>query len=66
MMERNDLGDGFGFGVALTNLGTKNLVYTEHADSKDYIPANFGNRLVPITKNFSMRNNKFNLRNGYQ
>lgn len=37
----NDLGQGWAFGAALTNLGGK-ISYTDNADQKDYIPANFG------------------------
>lgn len=38
---QNEAGDGWAFGVALTNLGSK-ISYTDNADQKDYIPANFG------------------------
>jgi len=34
-------GNGWAFGVALTNLGSK-ISYTNNADSKDFIPANLG------------------------
>jgi len=34
-------GSGLTYGVALTNLGSK-IGYTDNAESKDYIPANFG------------------------
>ena len=34
-------GQGWAFGVALTNLGSK-IAYTDNADQKDFIPANFG------------------------
>ena len=37
----DDLGTGWAFGVALTNLGGK-ISYTDNADQKDYIPANLG------------------------
>src|SRR5687768_12131390 len=37
----NDLGQGWAFGAALTNLGSK-IAYTDNADQKDYIPANLG------------------------
>jgi hypothetical protein len=37
----NSLGQGWGFGAALTNLGTK-IAYTDNADQKDFIPANLG------------------------
>jgi hypothetical protein len=38
---QNDLGEGWAFGVALTNLGSK-IAYTDNADQKDFIPANIG------------------------
>jgi len=38
---QNDAGQGWSFGVALTNLGSK-IAYTDNADQKDFIPANFG------------------------
>jgi len=38
---QNDQGQGWAFGAALTNLGSK-IAYTDNADQKDYIPANFG------------------------
>ncbi len=34
-------GDGFTFGAVLSNLGAK-ISYTDNADQKDFIPANFG------------------------
>jgi hypothetical protein len=37
----NDLGKGFRAGIAFTNLGGK-IGYTNNAEEKDYIPANFG------------------------
>ena len=37
----NDVGQGWAFGAALTNLGSK-IAYTDNADQKDYIPANLG------------------------
>lgn len=37
----NDAGQGWAFGAAFTNLGRK-ISYTDNADQKDYIPANFG------------------------
>ena len=37
----NDVGQGWAFGVALTNLGSK-IAYTDNANQKDYIPANLG------------------------
>jgi len=36
-----DAGQGWAFGVAMTNLGSK-IAYTDNADQKDYIPANLG------------------------
>ncbi|MCW3073222.1 MAG: hypothetical protein JWP69_291 [Flaviaesturariibacter sp.] len=38
---QNTEGQGWSFGLALTNLGSK-IAYTDNADQKDYIPANFG------------------------
>ncbi len=38
---KSELGDGFTFGAALTNLGGK-VAYTDNADQKDFIPANIG------------------------
>jgi hypothetical protein len=38
---QDDAGQGFSFGVALTNLGSK-IAYTDNADQKDFIPANLG------------------------
>ena len=37
----SEAGQGWAFGLALTNLGSK-ISYTDNADQKDYIPANFG------------------------
>lgn len=37
----NTQGEGWAFGLALTNLGAK-IAYTDNADQKDYIPANLG------------------------
>ncbi|HVF81277.1 MAG TPA: type IX secretion system outer membrane channel protein PorV, partial [Flavisolibacter sp.] len=37
----NTAGQGWAFGAALTNLGGK-VSYTDNADAKDFIPANFG------------------------
>jgi hypothetical protein len=37
----NDIGKGFRFGAAFTNLGGK-ISYTSNATEKDYIPANMG------------------------
>ncbi|TCJ13305.1 type IX secretion system outer membrane channel protein PorV [Flaviaesturariibacter flavus] len=36
---QNDLGQGWAFGLALTNLGAK-IAYTNNANQKDFIPAN--------------------------
>lgn len=38
---QNDVGQGWAFGAALTNLGAK-ISYTDNADQKDFIPANLG------------------------
>ena len=38
---QDEAGQGFSFGLALTNLGSK-IAYTDNADQKDFIPANFG------------------------
>jgi hypothetical protein len=38
---KNDIGNGWSFGAALTNLGGK-ISYTDNADEKDFIPANLG------------------------
>jgi len=38
---KNDIGTGWAFGAALTNLGSK-IAYTDNADQKDFIPANLG------------------------
>jgi hypothetical protein len=38
---QSDLGQGWAFGVALTNLGAK-IAYTNNANQKDFIPANLG------------------------
>src|SRR5687768_1438700 len=37
----NEAGDGWAFGVALSNLGSK-IGYTDNAEQKDFIPANIG------------------------
>jgi len=37
----NDQGQGWAFGLALTNLGAK-ISYTDNPNQKDFIPANFG------------------------
>src|SRR2546428_547020 len=36
-----EAGQGWAFGAALTNLGSK-IAYTDNADQKDFIPANLG------------------------
>ena len=38
---QDEAGQGWAFGLALTNLGSR-ISYTDNADQKDYIPANFG------------------------
>jgi len=38
---KNEIGTGWAFGAALTNLGSK-IAYTDNADQKDFIPANLG------------------------
>jgi hypothetical protein len=38
---QNEAGQGWSFGAAFTNLGSK-IAYTDNADQKDFIPANFG------------------------
>lgn len=38
---KNEAGQGWAFGFAMTNLGAK-IAYTDNADQKDYIPANLG------------------------
>ena len=38
---KNEIGTGWAFGAALTNLGSK-IAYTDNADQKDFIPANPG------------------------
>jgi hypothetical protein len=38
---RDENDQGWAFGAALTNLGSK-IAYTDNADQKDYIPANLG------------------------
>jgi hypothetical protein len=37
----NEAGQGWAYGVALTNLGSK-IAYTDNADQRDFIPANLG------------------------
>jgi hypothetical protein len=50
----NDLGDGWAFGAAFSNLGSK-IAYTDNADQKDFIPANMGLG-TSYTKNFNEQN----------
>jgi hypothetical protein len=50
----NEAGDGWRWGAALTNLGTK-IAYTSNASSKDFIPANLGIGTT-YTKNFNEQN----------
>ena len=38
---KNDAGNGWALGAAMTNLGSK-IAYTDNADQKDFIPANLG------------------------
>ncbi len=38
---KDEIGQGWAFGAALTNLGAK-VSYTDNADQKDFIPANLG------------------------
>ncbi len=38
---QDERGEGLALGIALTNLGSK-IAYTDNADQKDFIPANFG------------------------
>ncbi|HMG68061.1 MAG TPA: type IX secretion system outer membrane channel protein PorV [Chitinophagaceae bacterium] len=38
---KNETGEGWAFGAAMTNLGGK-IAYTDNADQKDFIPANLG------------------------
>lgn len=51
---RNTAGNGWSWGVALTNLGSK-IAYTNNADQKDFIPANldFGTN---YTRKFNEQN----------
>jgi hypothetical protein len=46
-------GDGWSFGAALSNLGSK-ISYTDNADAKDFIPANLG---VGVNYQNKMNNN---------
>lgn len=50
----NQQGDGWAFGAAMTNLGTK-INYTTNATQKDFIPANLGLGTT-YTKNFNEQN----------
>lgn len=50
----NQQGDGWAFGAAMTNLGTK-IDYTANAQQKDFIPANLGIG-TSYTKNFNEQN----------
>lgn len=50
----NDVGQGWTFGAALVNLGSK-ISYTDNADQKDYIPANLGLGTT-YTKKFNEQN----------
>jgi hypothetical protein len=47
-------GNGWAWGVALSNLGAK-IAYTNNADAKDYIPANLGVGAT-YTKNYNNNN----------
>jgi len=47
-------GDGWTWGVTLTNLGSK-IAYTDNADAKDFIPANLGLGTT-YTKKFNAQN----------
>jgi len=38
---QDEAGQGWAFGIAFTNLGSK-IAYTDNANQKDFIPANFG------------------------
>lgn len=38
---QNEIGQGWSFGAALTNLGAK-IAYTDNADQRDFIPTNLG------------------------
>ncbi len=51
---KNQQGDGWAFGVAMTNLGSK-INYTTNASQKDFIPANLGLGTT-YTKNFNEQN----------
>ena len=44
----NEAGQGWAFGVGITNLGAK-IAYTDNPDQKDFIPANLGLALlIPV------------------
>lgn len=51
---KNQQGDGWAFGAAMTNLGSK-INYTTNASQKDFIPANLGLGTT-YTKNFNEQN----------
>ncbi len=51
---KNDVGTGWAFGAAMTNLGSK-IAYTDNADQKDFIPANLGLGTT-YTKTFDEQN----------
>ena len=51
---KDQQGDGWAFGVAMTNLGSK-IDYTSNASQKDFIPANLGLG-TSYTKNFNEQN----------
>lgn len=51
---KNASGNGFAYGVTLTNLGSR-ISYTDNADAKDFIPANLALGAT-WTKNFDERN----------
>lgn len=51
---KNQQGDGWAFGAAMTNLGSK-IDYTTNASQKDFIPANLGLG-TSYTKNFNEQN----------
>ena len=51
---KSDVGNGWTWGVALTNLGSK-IAYTDNADQRDFIPANLGIGGT-YNKNFNTQN----------
>lgn len=51
---KNASGNGFAYGVTLTNLGSR-ISYTDNADAKDFIPANLALGAT-WTKNFDDKN----------